>query len=419
MISSQVEELITEKDLLDIYKQIDAPLFKVLSEMEREGILINKNFFSDLKNDFESRLNKIEQDIFTASGSEINLKSPKQVGELLFEKLNLPVIKKTKTGFSTDSEVLVKLKEFSDIPALILEFRELEKLLSTYVKVIPEIVWRDGRVHSHFNLNIAATGRLSSVNPNLQNIPVRSTNGKLIRKGFVAKPGHLLMSCDYSQVELRLLAHFSEDEVMIQAFKENKDIHAQTAAEVENIPLEKVSTEQRARAKAVNFGLMYGQSAFGLASALGISRSEAKDYINFYFERFGKVKGYLDSLKEFARQHGYVETMHGRKRFIPDINSQNRTVKAMAERVAINSPVQGSAADIIKLAMINISKRLADQNLLSKMLLQVHDELIFEVPDTELSKMKELVRQEMESVVELKVPLKVDMGIGVNWFDVK
>ena len=418
-IFEQVQNSLAEKELDRIYNDFDAPLFMILAKIEQAGVLINSPFFNDIKKIFDERITKIKNNIFEITGEEINLKSPKQVSTLLFEKLSLPVIKKTKTGFSTDSDVLEQLKEHSEVPAHILEFREIEKLLSTYVNVIPEIVWKDQRVHSHFNLNVAATGRLSSTNPNLQNIPVRSANGKLIRKGFVAKPGSILLSADYSQVELRLLAHFSEDEVMMDAFNSGKDIHAQTAAEVEGIALDQVSSAQRAKAKAVNFGLMYGQSAFGLAGSLGISRAEAKEYIQFYFERFGKIRGYLDSLKEFAHKNGFVETMHGRKRFISDIHSSNRTVRAMAERVAINSPVQGTAADIIKLAMINIDKKMSEYKLTSKMLLQVHDELIFEVPDSEIDQMRTLVKSEMESVVELKVPLTVDMGLGVNWFDLK
>ncbi len=419
LIVPKVQELLEQKELLPIYKKFDAPLFLILAKMEKLGVLINQGFFKELEQRFSLKLAQIEEHIFKAAGCEINLKSPKQVSELLFNRLNLPVIKKTKTGYSTDSSVLEQLKEFSDIPALILDYREIEKLLSTYVKVIPQIVWEDGRVHSHFTLNVAATGRLSSVNPNLQNIPVRSENGKLIRRGFVARPGTVLLSADYSQIELRLLAHFSEDSVMVNAFLADQDIHAQTAAEVEQVPLDQVTSEQRSRAKAVNFGLMYGQSAFGLAGSLGISRQAAKEYIEFYFARFGQVKAYLDSLKEFANDHGYVETMHGRKRFIPEIHSKNKTIRAMAERVAINSPIQGTAADIIKLAMIKIDQRLASEQLQAKLILQVHDELIFEVPDSELNIVKTIVRTEMESIVDLKVPLKVDMGIGVSWFDLK
>ena len=310
--------------------------------------------------------------------------------------------------------------EVSDIPGLILKYRELDKLLSTYIKALPELVNpKTNKIHTNFSQHTAATGRLASSNPNLQNIPIRSENGKLIRKAFIASPGKLLLTADYSQVELRLLAHFSNDKTMVAAFKNDVDIHSQTASEVMGIPVEKVTSNDRSKAKAVNFGLMYGQSSFGLSKSLKISRGEAKDYITNYFRKFSKVKGYLDSLKEIAEEKGFSETFHGRKRFLPEIRSNNRTIKSQAERVAVNSPIQGTAADIIKIAMINISKRMKLEGLKSLMLLQVHDELIFEVPEDEFEIMKSLVKEEMESAVSLKVPLTVDVGYGVNWYDIK
>ena len=417
-----LEEKLKEQNLEKINHDIDQPLIPVLAKMEKEGVLLNKAFFLKLENDFSKEAQSVEEEINKITNYPINLKSPKQVSELLFEKLNLPIIKKTKTGISTDIDVLQELHgmKISEVPGLLIKYRELEKLLSTYVKVLPEMVNpKTGRLHTHFYQNNVSTGRLSSDRPNLQNIPVRSKNGKLIRKGFIARPGWLLLSADYSQIELRLLAHFSKDKVMVDAFLNDLDIHSQTASEVSGVSLDKVTSEERSIAKTVNFGLMYGQSSFGLAQTLGISRNEAKDYITKYFEKFSRVKSFLDELKEIATQKGFSETLYGRKRFIPELNNQNRMIKSAGERLAVNSPIQGTAADILKVAMINLDKKLSDQNLKSKMLLQVHDELIFEVPEDELELMKRILKEEMEGVVKLDVPLKVDMGIGVNWFDIK
>lgn len=411
-----------EKELEEVYQKIDLPLVPILAEMENNGIMINPAFFAALDKEFSDILREIERKVEEVSGATINLKSPKQVGELLFEKLNLPVIKKTKTGYSTDSEVLEELdsQNLSPIPRLILQYRELEKLSSTYVQVLPTLVRGDTRrVHTTFKQAVTTTGRLSSEQPNLQNIPVRTENGRKIRKGFVASPGKLLLSADYSQIELRLLAHFSEDPIMVKAFLQGEDIHAQTAAELSGVPLSQVTREERNMAKTVNFGLMYGQSSFGLAGTLGIGRNEAKDYITRYFMKFSRVKTYLDTLKEKAEVKAYTETLYGRKRFIPDIRSQNRNIKAAAERIAINTPIQGTAADIIKLAMISVYAEMIKQEVQSKLLLQVHDELIFEVPESEIELMQKLVREKMENVVKLKVPLTVNMGVGVNWFDLK
>lgn len=408
-------------ELSHIYSDIDNPMHLVLAKMEALGVLVDVDFFKNYEEELRAQIDTVEGVIESEAGEKINLNSPKQVGELLFEKLGLPVLKKTKTGASTDVEVLEKLQALgsSEIPGLMLQYRELSKLQSTYVKAIPELVDSQSRVHTHFNQNVAQTGRLSSTNPNLQNIPVRTEAGRMIRKGFVAAETMTLVGLDYSQVELRLLAHFSGDPTMVRAFKEGHDIHAQTASEVLGVALKDVSREDRSRAKAVNFGLMYGQSSFGLASSLGISRTEAKSYIDNYFKRFNKVKAYLDELKEKCEQTGYAITLHGRKRLLPDIHSQNRTIKAMAERMAINSPIQGTAADIIKLAMIKIDQRLAEEGLASKMILQVHDELIFECPEDEVQKIQKLAREEMENVVELNVPLKVDIGVGKNWYELK
>lgn len=416
------EKKLEELELTKIYQDIDLKIIPVLARMEQAGITLNPNYLIELERELETEIKKIEEKIFEIAGDKINLNSPKQVGTLLFEKLQLPVIKKTKTGYSTDAEVLEELDgmNVSEVPGLMLTHREYGKILSTYVKALPELInKKTKRIHTTYNLTVAQTGRLSSINPNLQNIPVRSEMGQRVRKAFIAKPGLVLLSADYSQVELRLLAHFSEDPTMLKSFQDNLDIHAQTASEVLGIPLSQVKPNDRSMAKTVNFGLMYGQSSFGLAQTLKISRTEAKNYIDKYFARFNSIKKFLDTLKDSAEQTGYAITYHGRKRLLPDIYSQNRTIKAQAERMAINSPIQGTAADIIKIAMISIDHKIRELNLKSKMLLQVHDELIFEVYEEELDQMKALVKTEMENVVNLKVPLSVSMGIGINWYDLK
>lgn len=422
-LESHLKSELERHELFGVYDGLENPLIKILGKMESQGVNLNQGYLKKLEAEYQTELDRIKTQIMTMSGEEeINLNSPKQVGTLLFEKLNLPVVKKTKTGYSTDNEVLVELDSqgVSEIPGLIIQHRELEKLLSTYIRVLPKLVHeKSNKIHTHFNQNVAATGRLSSDRPNLQNIPIRTEHGRKIRKGFMAAPGKLLLAADYSQVELRLLAHFSQDPVMVKAFQNDLDIHAQTASEVQGIALEEVTSSERSKAKAVNFGLMYGQSSFGLAKALRISRKEAKEYITGYFERFSRVKGYLDGLKDLCAETGYAETMYGRKRFLPDIHSQNRTVRSNAERMAINSPIQGTAADIIKDAMIAIQKEIDLKGYESKMVLQVHDELIFEVTEAELKDFEEMVPRIMENVCKLSVPLKVDWGVGVNWYDLK
>ena len=417
-----LQKELAEKEVANIYTEIENPLTPILGQLEANGVQLNEGYLTYLKEQYTEMLVAVQGHIEQECGESINLNSPKQVGELLFEKLNLPAIKKIKTGFSTDGEVLTELdaRGLSPIPGLIIQHRELEKLLSTYIRAIPHLVHpRTKRLHTHFNQMITSTGRLSSERPNLQNIPVRTEYGKKIRKAFIARPGWLLLSADYSQVELRLLAHLSSDPTMIKAFQQDLDIHTQTASEIMGVPLGNVTQRERSLAKAVNFGLMYGQSSFGLAKVLRISRKEAKDYITSYFERFSKVKSYLDGLKDQCAQTGHAMTLYGRKRFLPNIHSQNRTVKANAERMATNSPIQGTAADIIKLAMISIDLEMKKQKLKSKMILQVHDELIFEVTEDELETIKSLACCHMESVVSLQVPLKVDLRIGVNWYDLK
>ncbi len=422
LLSEEFKKRLKELDLEKIYYEIDDPLISILAEMEVEGISLDPEVLNKLETELSETLKNIEESIEKIVETKINLNSPKQVGELLFEKLQLPIIKKTKTGLSTDVEVLEELQamNISEVPGLILQHRELGKILSTYVKALPQLIHpKTGRIHTSFQQHVAQTGRLSSINPNLQNIPVRSEIGRKVRQAFVSKPGFKLLAADYSQVELRLLAHFSEDPTMLEAFNTNRDIHTQTASEVLSIPLDKVTSNDRSKAKAVNFGLMYGQSSFGLSKVLKISRKEAMDYITMYFARFSKVKSFLDSLKELCEQRGYAMTLHGRKRLLPDIHSTNRNIKSQAERMAVNSPIQGTAADIIKIAMINIHRELRARKLKSRMLLQVHDELIFEVPDSEIEEMKTLVADQMEHVVNLSVPLKVDLGVGVNWYNLK
>ena len=423
LLALKLKEELKAKNVENVYYDIDNPLAPVLARMELAGVTINKEYFLDFEEILSKKLSAIEKKVEGHSpGVPINLNSPKQVSSLLFEILDLPIIKKTKTGLSTDVEVLSVLdkKNINPVPGLILQHRELGKLLSTYVRNLPELINPvSGRIHARFHQHIAATGRLSSTHPNLQNIPIRTTMGRKVRRGFIARPGFILLGADYSQVELRLLAYFSQDPVMLEAFENDRDIHQQTASEILNVPLEKVTPDERSRAKAVNFGLMYGQSSFGLASQLGISRREAKEYITRYFLRFIKVKEYLDSLKEIAEKTGYSLTVKKRKRFWPDIRSQNRTVKAVAERGAINTPIQGSAADIIKMAMTDIQGKLDRQGLTAKMIIQVHDELIFEVSEEELNTVKKLVRDSMENILGSNRHLKVDMNIGVSWYDLK
>ena len=417
-----LKEDLEKQSLGPLYYELDDLLIPVLARMENHGIGIDGPFFSTFKEEIEDLLREKEREIFSHNGNqEFNLNSPKQVGAFLFESLNLPVVKKTKTGLSTDSEVLVELasRGISPVPDLLLQHREMGKLLSTYVAAIPELVNRKtGRVHTHFNQNIAATGRLSSTRPNLQNIPIRGEMGRRIRKGFVAPEGWVFLGADYSQVELRILAYLSGDETMLQAFLEGRDIHAQTASEVLGVALDRVSSSDRAQAKAVNFGLMYGQSSFGLAKTLRISRSQAREYITKYFERFSQVKVFLDSLKEECAKVGFVRSYFGRKRFLPDIFSKNRTIRANAERMAVNTPIQATAADVIKRAMIRIDGQLRGENFRAKMILQIHDELIFEVPEGEADSLRELVVSQMKEAGG-DIPLSVSLGVASNWFDLK
>ena len=413
-------EELKEDELLNIADNLEFPLIEVLGDMEEKGVKIDVEMLESFSDDLNSDIEKIEKEIFEKTGEEFNLNSPKQLGEVLFDKMEIPAGKKTKTGqYSTSEAVLSKLANEYEVPALVLDYRSLSKLKSTYVDALPKLVHPEtGRIHTDFNQTVAATGRLSSSNPNLQNIPIRTKRGREIRKAFVPADGYQLLAADYSQVELRVIASISGDENMIEAFKNGEDIHARTAKEIFNLDsIDEVTPNQRRKAKEVNFGIPYGVSAYGLASRLGISNSEGKDMIDQYFERFPGIKTYIDETVEFAKENEYVSTLMGRRRYIPDIKSKNWNVRGFAERTAINMPIQGTAADIIKLAMIQIHKFLLDENLKSRMLLQVHDELIFEIHDDEIESVPATIKEMMESAYELEVPLNVDMGLAPNWLE--
>ncbi len=409
-----------KEDLEDLFYKVEMPLMEVLAKMELEGVSLDKAWLEQESRDLENDLRALEKTIFELSGEEFNMNSPRQLGEILFDKLQLdPKAKKTKTGqYATSEDILQKLSSKHEIIQHILEYRTYQKLKSTYVDALPlQIDKDDNRVHTTFSQTTAATGRLASVNPNLQNIPIRTLRGQQIRGAFVAGEGKKIISADYSQIELRLIAEISNEENMIQAFQDGEDIHASTASKLFNIPLEEVSKTQRSQAKTVNFGIIYGQGAFALAEQTGLSRSEAKQMIEAYFETYPRLKKYMGEQVVKAQELGYVETVLKRKRHLKDINSANFVVKAHAERNAVNAPIQGSAADVIKLAMIKIDKKLTEQNLQTKMLLQVHDELLFEAPIEEVEEVTQLIRAEMESALETKVPLLVEVGAGDNWLE--
>jgi DNA polymerase-1 len=410
-----------DQALEPLLRDIEIPLIAVLVDMEWAGIRIDADVFDLLSRQLATDLRSLESRIREASGGELNLNSPRQLAQLLFEKLQLPILKKTKTGPSTDADVLEQLAGMGhEVPRLIMEYRELEKLRSTYVEVLPQRVNRQtGRIHTSFNQTGAATGRLSSSDPNLQNIPIRTPRGEEIRRGFVPAPGSVFLVADYSQVELRLIAHLSEDEAFIRAFRQGGDIHRQTAAIIFDIPLDQVTSEMRGQAKTINFATIYGQGPFALARQLGITQDEARAFIAQYFQRFSGVREYLDRMVKTARDRGYVETIFGRRRYIPEIRDRNFNVRSFGERTATKSPVQGSAADLIKVAMKNIHHAIRDQGLTGRMLLQVHDELVFEAMPSEVDTLIEVVRHHMQGAVELKVPLVVDIGVGPNWLDAK
>ncbi len=403
-------------ETLKLYEELELPLIDVLAAMEMTGVLVDREHLKKMSIKLSKRLKKQEDEIYELAGESFNINSPKQLGVILFEKLELPAKKKTKTGYSTDMSVLEELADEHELPAMIVNYRQMMKLKSTYIDSLPmEINRKTGRVHTSYNQTVAATGRLSSSDPNLQNIPIRSDLGKEIRQAFIADKNGWLLSADYSQIELRILAHLSRDPALVRAFKNNEDIHTRTAAEIFGQPLDGVDEEGRRMAKAVNFGIVYGLSAFGLSRQLKISPGEAKAFIDQYFDLYKNVKTFMDSTIKDARQCGYTVTMMNRRRYLPDLHSKNRQVRESAERVAINSPVQGSAADMIKLAMINLYQKLPKQKLKSKMIMQVHDELVFECPEGEKKDVEALVQKEMEGVWPMQVPVVVNLNWGKNW----
>jgi DNA polymerase-1 len=409
-----------KENLEDLFYNIEMPLMEVLAKMELEGISLDEKWLAQESIDLENDLRQLESKIFEISGEEFNMNSPRQLGEVLFEKMQLdPKAKKTKTGqYATSEDILQKLSSKHEIIQHILEYRTYQKLKSTYVDALPSQIDKDdNRVHTNFSQTTAATGRLASVNPNLQNIPIRTLRGQQIRGAFVSGEGKKIISADYSQIELRLIAEISGEDNMIKAFQDGEDIHASTAAKLFNIPLEEVSKTQRGQAKTVNFGILYGQGAFALAEQTGLSRSEAKQMIEAYYETYPKLKAYMASQVQIARDQGYVETILGRKRHLKDINSGNFVVRAHAERNAVNAPIQGSAADVVKMAMIKIQKELEKEKLKTKMLLQVHDELIFEAPVDEVEVATHIIKTEMENAIETQVPLLVEVGVGKNWLE--
>ncbi len=413
--------ILNEVNAEKLAKKIENPLIYVLADIEREGVRVDQNALAEFSEVLKTDLKLIEARIYEKAGVKFNIASPKQLGEVLFDKLQLdPQAKKTKTGqYQTGEDILLRLANKSDIVSDILDFRQLQKLKSTYVDALPQLINRKtGRIHTSYNQAVASTGRLSSNNPNLQNIPIRTERGREVRKAFIPRDEtHVLLSADYSQIELRLIAEISKDENMMDAFYKDLDIHVATAARVYGVNLEEVSPTQRRNAKAVNFGIIYGQSAFGLSQNLGIPRKEAAEIIENYFSTYPGIRKYMNDTMNFARENGYVETIMGRRRYLRDINSANQTVRGFAERNAINAPIQGSAADMIKIAMINIHQDIMNQNLASKMTMQVHDELVFDVPVSEVEILKHIVEDRMKNAIPTTVPILVEVGTGTNWLE--
>ncbi|MEP6998903.1 MAG: DNA polymerase I [bacterium] len=420
-LEQQFRPQLEQQQTYALYRDIEIPLVGVLADIEWEGIEIDRALFVSLKERFARERQRVEQEIYVSAGGEFNINSNPQLREVLFDRLKLPPSKRTSTGLSTDASVLQELAEAGhELPVLLMEYRELSKLESTYIDALPaQVNPHTGRVHTSFNQTVAATGRLSSTEPNLQNIPIRRELGRDIRRGFVPRAGSLLLAADYSQIELRLLAHLSNDPAFVAAFKSGGDIHRQTAALIFDVSLADVTSEMRGRAKTINFATIYGQGAHALSRQLKIAHAEAKEFIERYFERFQGVRQYLDSAVQFAREHGYAETIFKRRRYIPELRDRNFNIRAFGERTAANSPIQGSAADLIKIAMIHIRDRLIVERLNARMLLQVHDELVFEVPIEELEIVTVLVKEEMERAAALSVPLLVDVGTGKNWVETK
>ncbi len=409
-----------DTSLWNLYQEVELPLVNVLREMEKAGVRIDVDILKQAEKQLNGELQVIEQQIYTIAGVTFNINSPKQVGELLFDQLQLDSkAKKSKTGqYSTSEDVLLQLKPKHPVVGMILAYRELKKLISTYISALPTYINPEtGKIHTTYNQTVTSTGRLSSSNPNLQNLPIRSERGQLIRQAVIPDDGCLFLSADYSQIELRLMAHFSQDPHLLEAFRSGQDVHAATAAKIFNVPIQDVTKDQRRQAKTANFGIIYGISAFGLAQQLDCSRSEAKALIDGYFAAFPGVIDYIERQKQRAREQGYAITLFGRKRYLPDILSHNATVRSFAERNAVNSPIQGTAADIIKMAMVTIHRRLKEEGMKTQMIMQVHDELNFNVPQNEVDKVREIVVSEMQNVVHLTVPLIADCGVGANWLE--
>ncbi|MGL4696895.1 DNA polymerase I [Enterococcus larvae] len=421
ILSDKLDKELEEKDQADLFYKMELPLSRILGDMEITGIRVDAQRLREMGVEFSERLREIEQKIYEEAGEEFNLNSPKQLGVILFEKMGLPVIKKTKTGYSTAVDVLEQLKEQAPIVEDILIYRQIAKIQSTYIEGLLKVIQPDNKIHTRYVQTLTQTGRLSSVDPNLQNIPIRLDEGRKIRQAFIPKAEDwLIFSSDYSQIELRVLAHISDDEHLKQAFIEGQDIHASTAMRVFGLEKpEDVTPNMRRQAKAVNFGIVYGISDYGLSQNLGITRKQAQQYIDTYFEKYPGVKKYMEEIVREAKDKGYVETLYHRRRYLNDINSRNFNLRSFAERTAINTPIQGSAADILKLAMINMADRLEKEQLEATMLLQVHDELVFEVPENELDKLKEIVKEEMENAVSLHVPLITDSSWGKTWYEAK
>ena len=418
--SEKMEKSLNESDMDSLFYEVEMPLVEVLGEMEFVGIEVDREMLNELGTEFKEIISKLEAEIYEMAGESFNINSPKQLGVILFEKLELPVIKKTKTGYSTNAEVLDKLRDKHEIIDKITEYRQIVKLNSTYVEGLLGIMNPiSNRIHSSFNQTITTTGRISSTEPNLQNIPVKMEMGRKIRKVFIAGKNHKLVDADYSQVELRVLANMSGDENMIDAFKHGEDIHAKTASQIFDVDINDITPRQRSEAKAINFGIVYGKSDFGLSEDLNIPVKQAKEYINSYFEKYSKIKEFMDTTIEDATVNGYITTLLNRRRYIPELKSSNFMLRNAGKRAAMNAPIQGSAADIIKIAMVNVYKKLEESNLKSKLILQVHDELIVEATDDELEIVEKIVREEMENAFSMDVHLDVDLNVGYSWYETK
>ena len=408
-----------EAGSIDLFNKIEMPLTEVLASMQYEGIYIDKQELLDFGKELQEKIDILTQEIYELTGEEFNINSTKQLGEILFEKLKLTAKKKTKTGYSTDVDVLEKIKYEHPVIEKILEYRQLQKLNSTYVEGLIPYIDETGRIHSKFHQTVTTTGRISSTDPNLQNIPTRMELGRKLRKVFKPEQGYIFVDADYSQIELRVLAHISEDKNMIEAFCNNEDIHAQAASKVFNIPLEEVTKEERTKAKAVNFGIVYGISEFGLGEQLGVSRKKAKEYIEQYLDKYSGIKEFMTNIVEETKEKGYVETLYHRRRYVPELKSNNYMVRQFGGRVAMNTPIQGTAADIMKIAMINVYNKLKENNLKSKLIVQVHDEILVETLENEKEQVKQIVKEEMENVIKLKVPLLAEVEEGYNWYEAK